>query len=224
MKRKKQTSVKKVARTAVVATTLAFTVTGCGTLGTQNGMAGGADILGSILGAATDPNTITNVISSVIGADKLSEAALIGRWHYAGPGCAFTSDNLLAKAGGEVAATEIKGKLQSYYSSIGLSSSNTFIAFNEDKTFSGKIDGKSISGNYVYDAKTGQLTLKTLLFSAKGYAKRNGMGGVSILFESKKLLTLLQAAAAMSGNSTVEAIGDISKNYDGVRIGFDMNR
>lgn len=30
--------------------------------------------------------------------------------------------------------------------------------------------------------------------------------------------------AAMSGNQTLEGIGEISKNYDGVRLGFDLKR
>jgi len=28
----------------------------------------------------------------------------------------------------------------------------------------------------------------------------------------------------MSGNKDLQAIGDLSKNYDGVRVGFDMKR
>ncbi|MDY6230205.1 MAG: DUF4923 family protein [Prevotella sp.] len=217
----KKHSILTAAKTTLAASVVALTMSGCGTIGTSQG---GTDILGSILGAATDGNTITNVITSVLGADKVSEKALIGTWRYSSPGCAFTSDNLLAKAGGEVAATEVKNKLQTYYSQIGISSSNTYITFGEDKSFSGKIDGKSVKGTYVYDQKSGQITLKTLLFSANGYVKRNGMSGIGLLFESKKMLTLLQTVAAMSGNSGVQTIGDLSKNYDGVRVGFDMTK
>lgn len=43
-------------------------------------------------------------------------------------------------------------------------------------------------------------------------------------FESKKLLTLIQTLSAMSGNTTIASIGEISKNYDGVRLGFDMKQ
>ena len=50
------------------------------------------------------------------------------------------------------------------------------------------------------------------------------MSGIGLLFESKKMLTLLQTVAAMSGNSGVQTIGDLSKNYDGVRVGFDMTK
>jgi hypothetical protein len=199
----------------------------CGTLGTgvSNGTTGSStgNVLCSVIGAMSNGEAIGNVLSSVIGLNQLSQSQLIGTWRYNGPGCAFTSDNLLAKAGGEVAATQIEQKLEQQYAKLGFSSSNTYITFNQDGTFALKIGGKSFSGNYTYDAGTGALNLKGLLLSLNGYATRNG-SGISVLFESKKLLSLLQTMAALSGNSTLSTIGEVSKNYDGARLGFDMSR
>ncbi len=199
----------------------------CGTLGTgvSNGTTGSStgNVLGSVIGAMSNGEAIGNVLSSVIGLNQLSQSQLIGTWRYNGPGCAFTSDNLLAKAGGEVAATQIEQKLEQQYAKLGFSSSNTYITFNQDGTFASKIGGKSFSGNYTYDAGTGALNLKGLLLSLNGYATRNG-SGISVLFESKKLLSLLQTMAALSGNSTLSTIGEVSQNYDGARLGFDMSR
>ena len=127
----------------------------------------------------------------------------------------------MAKAGGEIVATQIEEKLSAEYAKLGFKKSNTYITFNKDGTFSGKIDGKSLSGNWTFDENTQALKLSGLLLSLNGYATRNA-SGISILFESKKILTLLQTVAALSGNSTLSTIGDISKNYDGVRVGFDM--
>jgi hypothetical protein len=155
--------------------------------------------------------------------DKLTQRGLIGSWNYSGPGCAFTSENLLAKAGGEVAATKIEQEMQPYYDKLGLSSSNTRITFNEDQTFSAVIAGKSLSGKYTFDEANAKITMQTLLFSFNCYAKRE-YGGISLLFESKKLLTVLQTVALMSGNDTAQKIGELSKNYDGVRLGFDMKQ
>ncbi len=201
--------------------------TGCGALGTgvSNGTTGSTtgNVLGSVIGAMSNGEAIGNVLSSVIGLNQLSQSQLIGTWRYSGPGCAFTSDNLLAKAGGEVAATQIEQKLEAQYSKLGFNSSNTYITFNQDGTFASKIDGKSFSGNYTYDAGTGALNLKGLLLSLNGYATRNG-SGISVLFESKKLLSLLQTMSALSGNTTLSTIGEVSKNYDGARLGFDMVR
>lgn len=198
--------------------------TSCGTIGTGTATTGAqsaGDILGSVIGAATNGETLGNILASVIGADKLTQANLIGTWHYDGPGCAFTSDNALAKAGGEVAATQIEDKLKTQYSKLGFSRSNTYITFSQDGTFAGKVDGKSLSGNYTYDSSSSALKLQGMLLSINGYAVRNG-SGISLLFESKKLLSLLQTLSAISGNGTLTTISDISKNYDGVRLGFDM--
>ncbi len=210
----------------VVAGMLCLLTTGCGSLG--SGMLGGSNsssdagsILGGVFGAMTNGETIGNVLGSVIGLDKMSQDQLYGTWRYDGPGCAFTSSNALAKAGGEVVATQIEDKLQAQYAQLGVKQSNTFITFNQDGTFSSKIAGKSFSGNYTYNPSTSALTLRGLLLNLNGFVTRNS-NGISVLFESKKLLSLMQTMAAFSGNSTLGTISDISKNYDGVRMGFDM--
>ena len=197
-------------------------LTACGTMGTGDS-SGLGNILGSVLGAATNGQTIGNILTSVIGLDKPSQADLIGTWQYKQPGAAFTSENLLAKAGGEVAATTVKEKLASYYSGVGIKSSNTVLQFTQDGQFAGKVAGKSISGTYTYDQSECKITLKTMFFTLPAYAKKTTTG-MSILFESKKLLSVMQTLAAISGNSSLQTIGDLSKNYDGVRIGFDMSR
>ena len=65
--------------------------------------------------------------------------------------------------------------------------------------------------------------MKTLLLNLKGYVNRNPQG-ISLLFESKKLLSVLQTVAAISGNSTLNTVGELTKNYDGLRIGLDLKR
>lgn len=190
----------------------------CGTMGDGSG-----GVLGNIFGPAASGQSLGNILISVIGLDKPSQAELIGTWRYTQPGVAFTSENLLAKAGGEVAAAKIREELNTYYKQFGVSSSNTVIQFNQDNTFTAKILGKTISGNYTYDQQTCQITLKTLLFTMPAYTKRT-VNGMNILFESKKLLTVLQTVAAISGNATLQTIGDLSTNYNGVRLGFDMKK
>ena len=190
-------------------------------MGTSN--QGGTDILGGILGAATDSETISNIIYNVIGLSKLNEQDLYGTWSYESPGCAFTSDKLLAQAGGEVAAKRIEDELQQTYTKLGINGGNTSFTFNQDKTFSANIGGKKISGTYVYNKSDSSIKFKTLLLSTTGYVTRNAKG-VSLVFESKKLLSVLQMLASVSGNSTLSTIGDLSKNYDGVRLGFDLRR
>jgi hypothetical protein len=179
--------------------------------------------MSQVLGAMTNGTGVVNAISSVIGLDKVKAQNLIATWKYSGPGCAFTSKNLLAKAGGEVAAVQIEQKLLPYYQQVKISDSNTYITFNENGTFSSKIAGTPFSGNYTFDEASQKITLKGLLLSVNCYAKKEA-NGISILFEAKKLLTVLQTMSAMSGSKDLQTIGDLSKNYDGVRVGFDLKR
>ena len=179
--------------------------------------------MSQVLSAMTNGTGVVNAISSVIGLDKVKAQNLIATWSYSAPGCAFTSENLLAKAGGEVAAVQIEEKLHPYYKQVGITSGNTFITFNEDGTFTSKIAGTPFSGKYTFDEASQKITLKGMLLSVNCYAKKE-INGISILFEAKKLLTVLQTMSAMSGNKDLQTIGDLSKNYDGVRVGFDMKR
>lgn len=168
---------------------------------------------------------VGSILDNVIGSTTFKKADLCAHtWKYKSPGCAFTSENLLAKAGGEIAAKKVEEKLSTYYQKAGFSSSNTYFKFNEDGTFNAKIDGKSWSGTYTFDEKTHAIDLKgRLLLSLNGFATKN-TSGISILFESKKLLTIIQTLTALSGNTTLGTIGEISKNYDGIRIGFDLSK
>lgn len=220
-------------KSIIAAGIFCIALTGCGsmglgTLGTAgttgtSGTNATGSILGNVLGAITNGQTIGNILTSVIGIDKPTQADLIGSWRYYQPGVAFTSENLLAKAGGEVAATTAREKLVTYYNGVGITNANTSLQFTQDGSFSGKVAGKPISGTYTYDESTCKLTMKTLLFSLPAYAKKSTQG-ISILFESKKLLNVLQTMAAVSGNSTLSSIGELSKNYDGIRLGFDMSK
>lgn len=176
-----------------------------------------------VLSGVDTTSALGNIIGSVLGVNRVSEANLVGTWKYTAPGCAFTSDNLLAKAGGEVAAQKIKSQLLPYYQSLGIAAGNTLFTFKEDKTFSGKLAGKAISGTYTYDPQTGAINLKTLLLSMNGYITLTTKG-ISLLFESQKILSVMQTLGALSGNSTIGTISEISKNYDGVRVGFELSR
>ena len=201
---------KKKAMIMIAAATLMLS--GCGTSGIS---------LDSILNTAANGETLGNVIQSVLGLTKVTQQDLIGTWTYQQPGCAFTSEKLLAKAGGEIVAAEIKTKLLPYYQQVGLNSSNTRVVFNADGTFSATIGGTPFNGNYTYDEASSKISLKGMLLSVNCYAKRNA-NSMGFLFESSKLITLLQGMSALTGNAELQGIGEMAKNYDGLRIGFDM--
>lgn len=191
--------------------------------GVLGGLLGGGTTTGS---SSTGSSIINGILNNVIGSATFSQADLCAHtWKYSKPGCAFTSENLLAKAGGEIAASKIEEDLSKYYSKFGFSKSNTYFTFKTDGTFAAKIDGKSWNGTYTFDEKTHAIQLKGLLLSASGFATRTA-NGISLLFEQKKLLTLIKTLSKLNltGSTTMSAVSSIVDNYDGVRIGFEMTK
>lgn len=65
---------------------------------------------------------LTGVAKAAIGNKATTAHSIVGTWSYQTPECQFESDQLLAKAGGEVAAKEVEEKLQTIYDKIGLTS------------------------------------------------------------------------------------------------------
>lgn len=169
-------------------------------------------------------NSITSVLSSVIGSTSaMTEKELIGTWKYNGSDCAFQSENLLAKAGGEVAAEKIESKLNTAFSKVNVKASNTSFTFNNDKTFSGKMMGKTVSGTYTFDSKNNKINFQGVLFTTSCYVSKSG-SAMSMLFDSSKLLSLMQTVGKFSNNSYLATIASLSKNYKGVKMGFQMKK
>lgn len=233
----KKTSTKKATSaasntTAATATTTAATTsnTATSTSATSNAGSAVAGILGAVLGGNSNSSSsagssiINGILNNVIGSGTFSKQDLCAHtWKYSKPGCAFTSENLLAKAGGEIAANKVEEKLGEYYSKFGFSGSNTYFTFKTDGTFAAKIDGKSWQGNYTFDEKTHAIQMKGLLLSMSGYATKT-TNGISLLFDQTKLLNLIKTMGALKGSSTLSAIGTIANNYDGMRVGFEMTK
>ena len=200
-----KTSTKKSTSTSVDATTGA----------TTSATAATTTSIGSI---------ISGLLNNVIGSGTFSKEDLCAHtWKYSKPGCAFTSENLLAKAGGEIAANKVEEKLSTYYNKFGFNSSNTQFTFTTDGNFSAQIDGKPWQGTYTFDEKTHAIHLKGLLLSASGYATKT-TNGISLLFDQKKLLNLIKMLSTFKGSSTLSAVGTIANSYDGMRVGFEMTK
>ena len=199
----KKTSTKKTtsaASSTTAATTTSATTTSAttsnavaSTSATSNAGSAVAGILGAVLGGNSNSSSsagssiINGILNNVIGSGTFSKQDLCAHtWKYSKPGCAFTSENLLAQAGGEIAANKVEEKLSEYYSKFGFSSSNTYFTFKTDGTFAAKIDGKSWQGNYTFDEKTHAIQMKGLLLSMSGYATKT-TNGISLLFDQTEV-------------------------------------
>ncbi len=222
-------------RTTMAALAATVLLAGCGTTGSSmlGGMGTGTSV--STPAETTSASTgetgglaslLGNVLGAVLGAsNKLTEADLVGTWNYQGVDCVFESENLLMKAGGEVAAAQVETKLNEVFGKLGVVPGACSFTFNSDKTYSAQISALPMSGQYTLDAANKKLTLTYLagLGTMTPHIVKNG-SKISLLYEADKLLAIAQKLAAMSGNTSLKALADLASAYDGMMIGFELQK
>ena len=162
-----------------------------------------------------------NIEKAVNAVTGKSTADMTGTWSYTGSAIEFESDNLLQKAGGAPAAEK---KLDEQLAKVGIKAGQMSFTFNADSTFSAKVGQKSMKGSYSYNASTQKVNLK--------FAKLIGMNAkvnatsttMDLLFESDKLLKLITFLSSKSSNSTLKSIGSLANSYDGMMLGFSLQK
>lgn len=175
-------------------------------------------------GAQDLKSVLSGVVKNVVGDKTTTASSIIGTWTYAGPECQFESDNLLAKAGGKVAAKEVEEKIQKVYEKVGMDGCQ--YTFNEDGSYSCTVKGKTSSGTYTFDSDAKTVTMKSKLgIKTVAYVTVTG-DDMSLVFNADKLMFVLKTvtSAASSVNSTASTISSIADSYDGLRLGFELKK
>ena len=168
---------------------------------------------------------ISNLLGSILGNTTLSQKDIIGTWHYSSADCVFESENFLMKAGGEVAAAKVEEKINATLTKLGLTGEQITFTFNADNTYTASIKGRVIQGNYSLDVENKKLTLTYL----------NGLGTItpqiaktgnkmSLLYDADKLLKFLTTISAVSNNSTLKSLSTLLESYDGMLIGWELQK
>lgn len=167
---------------------------------------------------------LTGVAKAVVGDKATTSSSIIGTWKYVGPQCQFESENLLAKAGGEVAAKEVEEKMQTVYDRIGMSGCE--YTFNEDGTYSYTLKKRTMSGTYTFNDKEKTITMKGKL-GVKTVAHVTVTGNdMSLVFNADKLMSVLKTntRTVSKVNSTAATINSVAGSYDGLMLGFDLKK
>lgn len=210
----------------------ALALSSCGSMST-NPLAGGASSApvssssqGS--GSSTAGNVLGSLLGGLIGnAIPVTEKSIVGTWVYKSPEVRFESENLLSKAGGEVAAATIEEKLVGLYSMIGIKAGESGFIFNEDKTCTIALGATSINGTYSLNVNTHEIEIKsnTGLIKLKGQAYF-GLGTLSIIFDADKLLSITQAIASFTGKGggTLGSVAGVLGSYKGLMLGMELQK
>ena len=166
---------------------------------------------------------LTGVVGQVVGDKATTETSIIGTWDYVGPDCQLKGDDLLKNIGGDAAGAEVEKKMEPIYAKAGL---NTIqYTFNEDKTCSYTIKGKTTKGTYEFDAEAKTITIKTGKLGVKVTANVVTLGSnMSFLFDADKILSVVKTitGATSSLNKTASAANKLWEKFDGMRGGVEL--
>lgn len=197
--------------------------------GAAGALKGGGGTDGDSGTKSTALSGLQGLVEGLISKSNLTEDDLVGSWKYSAPAVAFVSDNLLQKAGGAAAAGVIEQKLAPYYAKVGIDQLEA--TFEADHTFKFKIkrinltgtfekDTTSESGDFLFTFKAGG---KLPLGKFKAHVEKVG-SKLTITFDASKLISLVNAIASVSGQSTLKSVASMLNSYDGLNCGFELNR
>lgn len=171
---------------------------------------------------------IKDKVGSLINQVTVTESSIVGKWTYLQPACEFKSDNLLAKAGGIAASTKVESELQGVCSKLGIDSGNTSFEFKEDGTYIQTIKGKETKGTYTFDKTNMTVVMKGVLgFSTTAYVSFSN-NQMTLAYEADKVWDIAKQVASIASkfmDSTLLTIfNSVSDNYEGMRLGFDLQK
>lgn len=170
--------------------------------------------------------TVTNVIEGVFSSSNITVADMAGDWTADGPAVCFQGESFLQKAGGIAAASAIETKLAPYYEQYGLN--NAKLTIDGNGAFTLSLKGIRLTGNITQatDAQQGifnfNFTLGGMkLASVTTYVQKTS-NTMDVMFDAKKLITLVSAIAKYTNISTIQSISGLLESYDGLCIGFKL--
>ena len=167
---------------------------------------------------------VGSIFQNLIGTAKVENSSLKGDWTYESPAVVFESSNLLKKAGGSLMTNTAEKTLQKYLAKIGFEEGKVDISFDGDSTYTMTIGSRNSTGTYTVQDNEITLKRKGLLsrpVTANLALKSNEM---QITFKADKLLDFLTNITTMTGNSTLNMIGNIASGYDGMQLGFQFKK
>lgn len=193
---------------------------------TNNGTGTLGSVIGNVIQGGAQSGVIDGLLSGILNATtKLDDKALVGTWTYKGVDCVFESEQMLSQVGGMMAAGALEKQIDSQLTRVGIKPGSCQFTFKADHTYVATVAGKSLSGTWALDAANKQLKMTYLMGLGTLTPKVGYTGGtLSLLFESSKLLTLVQGVGVLTNNSAAQTLTGMLKNYKGLYLGLQMSK
>ncbi len=190
------------------------------------GQTASAQTFKDILGKVVNDPTVNEIIEQTTGI-SLTKGDIKGTWNYTGSAVKLESEDIAKSAAAGVAATQIEKKLDEYLTKIGLKNGAFTFIFNEDNTFSATVKGKPFNGTYTLSEDGKTLALKFgKIISSKEFTATTSITNntLELLFPADRLLELIGKLTANSKNTTLTTLGTLVGQYDGMKIGLELQK
>lgn len=201
----------------------------CGMSGNTNnnkndmGQMATSALAGALTGnnAGVTNSTLTsglNLLSTLLGNNKVDANTIIGTWTYAAPEVAFESNNVLAGIGGELAGNKIKTVLGTQLEKIGLKAGTSTYTFDKDGVVKMTMKGRTTQGTYSMNGNTITLTGALGMASVKATVsiKNNRL---YLLFDSNALFNIITKLGSSSSS-----LSSLLGNFNGMKMGWSMTK
>lgn len=190
-----------------------------------------------IQATAQDWKTILKGVASAVedkASDKIAEKVdalnINGSWQYVKPDVKLESDDLLSKAGGELAVQKGEEHLKDVLTKIGINES-TVLSFNSDSTYTIRTDKRTHQGTYTLNKETHEIVMTSRLkfrFSAIIDQRILKPNTLSLRFKADKLMELAKSVtgslAQKSTSKKIELVNNLLNKYDGLTLGVELKK
>lgn len=174
---------------------------------------------------------VKNAVTAVTGGKKLTVENLQGTWTYVNPALQLEGDNALKNVAASVAATEAEKKMKEYCAKVGIIEGIFNYSFQSDSTFTNTLKKGTLNGTYTLDTENKILSLNYTLGKKKKRTLTTLTAQVvvtndqlTLLFNADKLLKFLSMVSSVSNSSTLKTINKLAEQYDGMLLGFDLQK
>ncbi len=183
-----------------------------------------SSIVSSVASSVDSSGIVSSVVDAITGED------IVGEWDYSGLAVELDADDIVSSAAGVVLAEQLEGKLDDLSANLGVDLSSINFTFNEDDTFFSTVGTKEIGGSYILDSSAGEISLDYGVYNnsinigtLKSFASLSS-GTLCLLFQGDQILTLVKAIPSISANESVALLSTIVEQYDGIKIGIELNK
>lgn len=120
--------------------------------------------------------------------------------------------------------TAVEKKLDGFLEKVGITAGEMSFTFEADSTFCTQIRGKELKGTFSYDAASKKVNLKFSKLLNIQTTVNCTSENMELLFPSDKILDLITFLTSKSNNSTLKSINSLADSYDGMMLGFALEK